>query len=66
MKRLSMALALAGALLLAACADPLEQRTTGEVEGQLQRGVTGQGQLGPINRPPGDQAAEHAVPQDHP
>jgi hypothetical protein len=48
------------------CADPLEKRTTGEVQGQLERGVTGQGQLGPINRTEDDQAAEHSVPQTHP
>ena len=51
---------------MAGCADPLEQRSAQEVEGQLERGVTGQGQLGPMNRPPGDQADEHAVPQTHP
>ena len=66
MKRISIVFALASALLLAACADPLEQRTSTEVEGQLQRGVTGQGTLGPIDRPPGDQANEHGVPQNHP
>jgi hypothetical protein len=48
------------------CADPLEKRSTEEVEGQLERGVTGQGQLGPINRTEDDQAAEHSVPQTHP
>ena len=48
------------------CADPLEQRSTEEVGGQLQRGVTGQGQLGPEQREPGDPAAEHGVPQTHP
>ena len=66
MKRISIVFALAGALLLAACADPLEKRSTEEVQGQLQRGVTGQGTLGPIERPPGDQANEHGVPQNHP
>jgi hypothetical protein len=28
--------------------------------------VTGQGQLGPEQREPGDPAGEHAVPQTHP
>ena len=48
------------------CADPMEQRSTEEVGGQFQRGVTGQGTLGPIDRPSGDPAAEHGVPQTHP
>jgi hypothetical protein len=28
--------------------------------------VTGQGQLGPMNRMEGDEAAKHSVPQTHP
>jgi hypothetical protein len=36
------------------------------VQGQLERGVTGQGTLGPLERSPGDPAAEHSVPQTHP
>jgi hypothetical protein len=48
------------------CADPLEQRTTQEVQGQFERGVTGQGTVGPLERSPGDPAAEHGVPQTHP
>jgi hypothetical protein len=66
MKPLSILLAVAYTLVMGGCADPLEQRSAQEVEGQLERGVTGQGQLGPMNRPPGDQADEHAVPQTHP
>jgi len=50
------------ALIAGGCADPLEQRTTQEVGGQLERGVTGHGTVGPIDRPPGDPAGE----QDHP
>jgi len=48
------------------CADPLEQRSTEEVRGQLGRGVTGQGTLGPLDRSANDPAAEHSVPQTHP
>jgi hypothetical protein len=48
------------------CADPLEQRSTGEVQGQLERGVTGQGTLGPLERYPDDPAAAHSIPQTHP
>jgi hypothetical protein len=66
MKPLSILIAIGYALMMVGCADPLEKRSTEEVEGQLERGVTGQGQLGPIDRPAGDQANEHAVPQTHP
>jgi hypothetical protein len=48
------------------CADPLEKRSTGEVEGQLERGVRGQGTIGPVERSEGDPANEHSVPQTHP
>jgi len=65
MKPLSILLAIA-CLILSGCADPLEQRTTQEVEGQFQRGVTGQGTVGPMERSPGDPAGEHSVPQTHP
>ena len=64
MKRIVFVLACT--MLLAGCADPLEQRSTEEVGAQLQRGVTGQGTLGPENRPANDPAGEHGVPQTHP
>ncbi len=54
------------ALIASGCADPLEQRSTQEVGGQLERGVTGQGTISPIDRPPNDPASEHGVPQTHP
>jgi hypothetical protein len=54
------------ALMAGGCADPLEQRSAEEVGGQLQRGVTGQGTIGPEERPPNDPAGEHGVPQTHP
>ena len=53
-------------LAVVGCADPLDQRTTQEVQGQVERGVTGQGTLGPLERSPDDPAAEHSVPQTHP
>jgi hypothetical protein len=65
MKPLAIPLALAW-LLLSGCADPLEQRTTQEVQQQLERGVTGQGTLGPLERSPDDPAGQHSVPQTHP
>jgi hypothetical protein len=36
------------------------------VQNQFERGVTGQGTIGPQEREPGDPAAEHGVPQSHP
>jgi len=65
MRPLSIALAIAG-LALSSCADPLEQRSGQEVQQQFERGVTGQGTLGPMERGPVDPAAEHSVPQTHP
>jgi len=65
MKPLSLALLIA-CLAVVGCADPLEQRSGQEVQGQLERGVTGQGTLGPLERSPDDPAAEHSVPQTHP
>jgi hypothetical protein len=65
MKRMSILLVIA-CLVVSGCADPLEQRTSQEVQGQFERGVTGQGALGPMERSPGDPAAEHGVPQTHP
>jgi hypothetical protein len=65
MRPVSIPLAIAW-LALSGCADPLEQRTTGEVQQQFERGVTGQGTIGPLERGPDDPAAEHSVPQTHP
>jgi len=65
MKRMRILFVIA-CLAVAGCADPLEQRSTEEVQGQLERGVTGQGTLGPLERSPDDPAAEHSIPQTHP
>jgi len=65
MKRTSILLILAWTLA-GGCADPLEQRSAQEVQGQFERGVTGQGTLGPIERPPNDPASQHSVPETHP
>ena len=40
----------ASALFLGGCADELEQPTTQEVGEHFQRGVSGQGKIGPLNR----------------
>ena len=66
MKRVSIWFVIASTLIAGGCADPLEQRSTEEVGGQLQRGVTGQGTIGPVERSPGDPAGEHSVPETHP
>ena len=65
MKPLAIPLAILW-LALNGCADPLEQRSTQEVQQQFERGVTGQGTVGPLERGPDDPAAEHSVPQTHP
>jgi hypothetical protein len=66
MKPLSILIAVAFASFAIGCADPIEQRTTQEMQSQFQHGITGQGQLGPEQRDAGDLAAEHGVPQTHP
>lgn len=66
MRPLSILITIGCMLMAGGCADPLEQRSGTEVQSQLQRGVTGQGQIGPEQREPGDPATEHAVPQTHP
>ena len=66
MKRVFIFAALILAGLFPGCADPLEKRSSEEVQGQLERGVTGQGHIGDENRAPDDPANEHAVPQNHP
>ena len=66
MKPLSILFAVVWTVLAFGCADPLEKRKGSEVQEQLERGVTGQGQIGPIERPTDDPAGEHGVPQTHP
>ena len=66
MRRMSILFVIAWMLVVGGCADPLEQRSTEEVQGQLERGVTGQGTIGPVERSSTDPAGEHGVPQTHP
>ena len=66
MKPPSIVSLIAFILLAAGCADPLEERRTDEVGAQLQRGMRGQGTLGPINRSADDPAAQHSIPQNFP
>jgi hypothetical protein len=66
MKGLLILAALTIPLFAGGCADPLEHQSGSDLQGQLERGVTGQGNIGPEQREPGDPAAEHGVPQTHP
>jgi hypothetical protein len=66
MKRLSILVALACALSIDGCADPLERRSAEEVGSQLQRGISGQGHLVPsesINNPTGGPSASQTPPE---
>jgi hypothetical protein len=36
------------------------------VQQQLERGLTGQGTLGPLESSPNDPAVQHSIPQTHP
>jgi len=50
LKALSTAFCLASAILAAGCADPLEKPVAREAGEKFQRGITGHGTLGPIDR----------------
>jgi hypothetical protein len=50
LKAFSIAFSVGAVILLAGCADPLEQPTVQEVPAKLQRGITGNGTLGPMDR----------------
>jgi hypothetical protein len=65
MKPFSILFATGCIVILGGCSDPLEKRSGDEVGSQLQRGVTGQGQIGPEQREPGDPAGAHGIPQTH-
>ncbi|HET9419223.1 MAG TPA: hypothetical protein VFO30_07770 [Chthoniobacterales bacterium] len=68
MKPCALFIALAFALAAGGCADPLERRSTEEVGSQMQRGITGQGQLIPsqsVNNPTGAPSAAE-TPPDYP
>jgi hypothetical protein len=50
LKALSAAICIASAMLGVGCADPLEKPITQEASEKFQRGITGHGTLGPIDR----------------
>jgi hypothetical protein len=51
LKALSAAFCIASAMLAVGCADPLEKPVTQEAGEKFQRGITGHGELGPMDRP---------------
>jgi hypothetical protein len=50
LKAFSIAFCIATAVLLAGCADPLEKPVMQEAGEKFQRGITGNGTLGPMDR----------------
>jgi hypothetical protein len=65
MKRLSIFIGIAIAVIVGGCADPLEQTTPEDVKNQLQRGVSGEGHLiddESINNPTGAPAGGPGTP----
>lgn len=50
MKAFSIAFLIANAILIAGCADPLEKPVMQEAGEKFQRGITGNGTLGPMDR----------------
>jgi hypothetical protein len=50
LKAFSIAFCIATAVFLAGCADPLEKPVMQEVPQKFQRGITGNGTLGPMDR----------------
>ena len=61
MKAFSIAFFIASAILIAGCADPLEKPVVQEVPEKFQRGITGQGTLGPMDR-----TDDQYIKQTHP
>jgi len=50
LKAFSIVFSIASAILLVGCADPLEKPVVQEAQEKFQRGVTGNGTLGPVDR----------------
>jgi hypothetical protein len=50
LKAFFIAFVLVSAVLFGGCADPIEKPITQEAQEKFQRGITGQGQLGPMDR----------------
>jgi hypothetical protein len=50
LKAFSVAFLVASAILISGCTDPLEKPVVDEVPQKFQRGITGNGTLGPVDR----------------
>jgi hypothetical protein len=50
LKAFSIAFFFASVILIAGCADPLEKPMVQEAQEKFQRGVTGNGTIGPVDR----------------
>jgi hypothetical protein len=61
LKAFSIAFFIASAILIGGCADPLEKPVVGEVPQKFQRGITGNGTLGPMDR-----TDDQYIKQTHP
>jgi hypothetical protein len=61
LKAFSVAFFVASAILIAGCADPLEKPVVQEVPQKFQRGITGNGTLGPMDR-----TDDQYIKQTHP
>ncbi|MDP9098142.1 MAG: hypothetical protein M3N48_04010 [Verrucomicrobiota bacterium] len=61
LKAFSIAFCIATTVLLAGCADPLEKPVMQEVPQKFQRGITGNGTLGPMDR-----SDDPSIKQMHP
>jgi hypothetical protein len=61
LKALSIAFCIASAILIGGCADPIERPMTHEAQEKFQRGITGNGSLGPIDR-----SDDHYIQERHP
>jgi hypothetical protein len=61
LKAFSVAFLVASAILIAGCADPLEKPVVQEVPEKFQRGITGNGRLGPMDR-----TDDQYIKQTHP
>jgi hypothetical protein len=61
LKAFSIAFFIASAILIGGCADPLEKPVMQEVPQKFQRGITGNGTLGPMDR-----TDDQYIKQTHP
>jgi hypothetical protein len=61
LKAFSIAFCIATTILIAGCADPLEKPVVQEAQEKFQRGITGNGTLGPMDR-----SEDQYIKQTHP